>query len=49
MIHVDNITFSYDTGTVLQKLSFTEQEPVITGIWGRNGGWGETVFALSQK
>lgn len=46
MIHVDNITFSYDKETVLDELSFTELEPVITGLWGRNGSGKTTLMKL---
>ncbi|MFS0726209.1 ATP-binding cassette domain-containing protein [Paenibacillus sp. 1P07SE] len=43
MISVENLTFSYGEHPVLKGISYTEQEPVITGLWGRNGV-GKTTF-----
>ncbi|WP_020619097.1 ATP-binding cassette domain-containing protein [Paenibacillus daejeonensis] len=46
MISVENLTFGYDEHPVLKGISFTEQEPVITGLWGRNGAGKTTLMKL---
>lgn len=44
MIQVQGMNYSYEGNTpVLQDITFTESEPVITGLWGRNGA-GKTTF-----
>lgn len=44
MIYVQNLTYSYKQSIpVLQDVTLTESEPVITGLWGRNGA-GKTTF-----
>ena len=43
MIRAENVTFSYDDKPILKNLSISENEPVITGLWGRNGS-GKTTF-----
>lgn len=46
MISVENLTFSYDEHPVLKGISYIEQEPVITGLWGRNGVGKTTLMKL---
>ncbi|MGY5343626.1 ABC transporter ATP-binding protein [Paenibacillus glucanolyticus] len=46
MITLQNITFTYDQSPVLQGLSYAEQDPVITGLWGRNGAGKTTMMKL---
>ncbi|MBH5317534.1 ABC transporter ATP-binding protein [Paenibacillus sp. GSMTC-2017] len=43
MISVHNVTFAYDGTRVLDGISYVEKNPVITGLWGRNGV-GKTTF-----
>lgn len=43
MICIKNLTYSYErTPPVLRDISLSESEPVITGLWGRNGA-GKTM------
>jgi len=44
MIQVQNMTYSYERNIpVLRDITLAESEPVITGLWGRNGA-GKTTF-----
>lgn len=46
MIHIGNLTFTYDKAPVLQGVTFHIHEPVITGLWGRNGAGKTTLMNL---
>ncbi|GAA0382183.1 ABC transporter ATP-binding protein [Bacillus horti] len=47
MITVENVKYSYDKTTpVLHGISFSENEPVIIGLWGRNGAGKTTLMKL---
>jgi ABC-2 type transport system ATP-binding protein len=46
MIEAKNVTYRYNQTPVLNKLNFTETEPVITGLWGRNGAGKTTLMSL---
>ncbi|UQZ36826.1 ABC transporter ATP-binding protein [Paenibacillus sp. PK3_47] len=46
MISLNEISFAYDKNPVIKKLSFTEQDRVITGLWGRNGAGKTTLMQL---
>lgn len=46
MISLEKVSFAYDRSPVIQELSFTEQDRVITGLWGRNGAGKTTLMQL---
>lgn len=47
MISVQNMSYSYERNSpILQNITFTESEPVITGLWGRNGAGKTTLLKL---
>ncbi|MFS0674524.1 ATP-binding cassette domain-containing protein [Ornithinibacillus sp. 179-J 7C1 HS] len=46
MIRVENVTYGYGEGMVLEDISFKEQEHGITAIWGRNGAGKTTLMKL---
>lgn len=43
MIDIRNVSYAYDSSPVLKNVNFNETEPIITGLWGRNGA-GKTTF-----
>lgn len=46
MISVENVAFTYDESRVLKGISYIEKNPVITGLWGRNGVGKTTLMKL---
>ncbi|RXZ77819.1 ABC transporter ATP-binding protein [Paenibacillaceae bacterium] len=46
MISVQNAAFAYDESRVLKGISYVENNPVITGLWGRNGVGKTTLMKL---
>ncbi|WP_026701920.1 ABC transporter ATP-binding protein [Salibacterium aidingense] len=46
MIDIHDLTFSYGNTKVADRLTFREDEPVITGLWGRNGSGKTTLMKL---
>ncbi|MEM5598960.1 ATP-binding cassette domain-containing protein [Niallia circulans] len=43
MIKLENVSFSYGNTPALRNVSIEETEPIIMGLWGRNGS-GKTTF-----
>lgn len=43
MIKLENVSFSYGNTPALRNVSIEEIEPIIMGLWGRNGS-GKTTF-----
>lgn len=46
MISLKQVSFSYEDVPVIKELSYVEQNPVITGLWGRNGVGKTTLMKL---
>lgn len=46
MIELNNVSFKYDNQHVLKELTLTEAEPVLIGLWGRNGIGKTTLMKL---
>lgn len=46
MIEMDNVSFCYGDKQILKNLSLKEVEPVIVGLWGRNGIGKTTLMKL---
>ncbi len=47
MIRMNNVIFGYEKNNpVLQSITLEENEPVITGLWGRNGTGKTTLMKL---
>jgi len=43
MIKLENVSFSYGNIPALKNVNISEMEPIIMGLWGRNGS-GKTTF-----
>lgn len=47
MIRIQNMTYCYESNIpVLNDITFTEKEPIITGLWGRNGAGKTTLMKV---
>ncbi|MBY7141565.1 ABC transporter ATP-binding protein [Virgibacillus sp. NKC19-3] len=46
MFNIQDIWFSYENKNVLKNVSLREDEPIITGLWGRNGSGKTTIMKL---
>lgn len=46
MIELNNVSFSYDNQHVIKGLTLKEEEPILVGLWGRNGIGKTTLMKL---
>ncbi|KOY14334.1 ATP-binding cassette domain-containing protein [Paenibacillus xylanivorans] len=46
MIQIEQVTYSYQQTPVLNNVTLTESEPIISAMWGRNGAGKTTLMSL---
>ncbi len=46
IIDIRNVNFKYKDELILENITFEEDSPVITGLWGRNGAGKTTLMKL---
>lgn len=46
MINIQDVSFSYENKSVLKNVTLREDEPIIIGLWGRNGSGKTTIMKL---
>ena len=46
IIDIRNVNFKYKDELILENITFDEDSPVITGLWGRNGAGKTTLMKL---